>query len=104
MNQREIGRVSTFQLPSYSETDLKKVIKLLNSVIETLNIRDSDKEKRIRELEEQIKRGTGKYSKEKYIGTHFKFVEESSVKMSLYYSPDGVTFDAEPLDTYNIGD
>ena len=56
-------------------------------------MRDSDKEKRIRKLEDKLNKGTGKYATEQYVGTHFKFVEHSNpARLALYYSVDGITW------------
>lgn len=96
------ARTTTPTLPSTTERDQAKTIKLLSDAILILYSRDADHERRIRDLEAVQSRGTGKYSTERYIGRHFRFVELTNPhRLALYYSVDGIVWPTEPLTEYN---
>lgn len=73
MNQREYQRITVRTLPNVTD-DLATVVRKLNSEIVALQKRDEDKEKRIRVLEDELKRATGRNSIEKLFGTKWKMV------------------------------
>jgi hypothetical protein len=97
------ARVTIPSFPSPETTDLKTVIRKLNDIILLLYTRDSERERRIQELERKLDRGGGssKYSLERFFGTHFKAVESFDIngkpQLELFYSSDGKTFQAESI-------
>jgi len=86
VNQREYQRVTVRTLPNVTD-DLATVVRKLNAEIIALQKRDEDKEKRIRVLEDELKRATGKTSIEKLFGTRWKiiYLQDGSENLEIQY-------------------
>lgn len=82
-------------LPYCGEKDLEKITTLYNNAIRALCNNRVSNEKRIGTLERKSMAGTGKFSSEKYVGKHYKFIEINDggvVSLMLYFSEDGVNW------------
>ncbi len=91
MNIREYQRGSTPTLPNSNETNQRTVIRLLNEAILMMAKRDEDKEKRIRILEEEVKRNKGARSPEIHMGEEWILVASRGMFPTLeaHHSNDG---------------
>ncbi|MFA5166788.1 MAG: hypothetical protein WC449_05885 [Candidatus Paceibacterota bacterium] len=91
MNMREYHRITILSLPRPDEVDLRTLIRKYNDAILLLSKRDKLKEKRIQELEELIKRTSGKRAFIKYFGDRWRIRAEETLPFSLLaeYSTDG---------------
>lgn len=91
MNAREYQRITIPSLPRPDEVDLKTLIRKYNDAILLLSKRDELKEKRIQELEELIKRTSGKRAFIKYFGDRYRIraEDEAPYRLLSEYSTDG---------------
>jgi hypothetical protein len=83
VNAREYGRVTAITLPNKNDSSAEAIRKLTNSISILLK-KDEDKEKRIRLLEDELKRATGRNSVEKMFGPRWKIVGDPEELQVLY--------------------
>jgi hypothetical protein len=74
MNAREYQRVTIPPLPKADETNSRTVIRMYNEALLKLIKIDEDKEKRIRQLEEEVKRNKQGRNPVKYFGERWRII------------------------------
>ena len=99
MNAREYQRVTIPLLPRADETNSRTVIRMYNEAILKLIKIDEDKEKRIRLLEEEIKRNKQARNTVKYFGERWRIIiSDDGLQMNAQRSNDNfVTLDVDQM-------